>query len=85
MRRPPASFVQLGGPVQNHGHGCRIRLLHRSIDQKSLPVPAHVINEQIHAGDYLVGSGLEKCDWRARIERLSIVTGAAIIFPSEER
>ena len=38
------SFAQLGGPVENDGHGLGLQLLHGRVDQKSLIVPGHVIN-----------------------------------------
>ena len=43
----PASFVQLCGPVQNDGHGRGLCLLDLVVDKKSLPVPAHVVNEAV--------------------------------------
>ena len=63
-----ASFVQLRGPVQNDGHGRGLCLPDLRVDQKSLPVSAHVINEEVINWDWLPGSSLEKCDWRARIK-----------------
>jgi hypothetical protein len=39
------SFAQLRGPVQNHGHGCARRLFHLRINQKSLSLSIHVVDE----------------------------------------
>jgi hypothetical protein len=68
----PALSVQRCGPVENHGHGRSLCLFDLCINQKSLPVPAHILNEQVPTRKWLPRSGLEKCDGRAGIE---IVTG----------
>lgn len=41
---------------------------HLRVDQKSLSVPAHVINEQVKNWDWLPGSSLEKCCGRTSFE-----------------
>jgi hypothetical protein len=83
--RLPASFVQLRRPVLNHGHGCAVTLLHLRVNQKSLAIPAHVVDEQVIHQDGLPGCALEKDDGGTGIEMSPVVTGAAIIFPSKER
>jgi hypothetical protein len=79
------SFVQLCRPVQDDRHRLGLPLFYWRDDQKSLAVLAHVINEKVINWDWLPWAGLEKCDWRAGIEIGPVVTGVAIILPSEDR
>src|SRR6267154_1973454 len=65
---PLGSFIQLCCPVQYDRHRCAPCLLQFRIDQESLPVSAHVINEEVIDRDWLPRSHLEKCKWRAGIE-----------------
>ena len=64
----PTLSVQLCGPVHNHRHRLCLRLLDLCIDEKSLAVAAHVVDEHVHGRDPLPGSCLEECDRRASIE-----------------
>jgi len=56
-----ASLVQLCRPVQDHGHGRSLGFVHWSDDQKSLAVPADVIDKHVIDWDWLPGSGVKKC------------------------
>jgi len=42
-----ASFVRLRRPVEEDGHGVSVGLVDWRIDQKALPIAAHVINKQV--------------------------------------
>src|SRR5215470_12437964 len=63
-----ASFIQLGGPVENDRHRLRLGLLDWCDDQKSLTVPADIVNEQVIDWDWLPGIGLKKGHRRAGIK-----------------
>ena len=70
MCQPPASFVQLCGPVKDDGHGLGLCLFHLCVNQEALPVAAHVIDEQFRAGGSLPGvagkraTGVPDRSWR---------------------
>src|SRR5271170_422166 len=52
-------FIELGGPVQDDRHGRGLGLLDLREDQKSLPVSANVINEEVPTRSWLPEIGLE--------------------------
>jgi hypothetical protein len=52
-------FIEFRGPVQDDRHGRGLALLDVGEDQKSLPVSANVISEEVPTRSWLPESGLE--------------------------
>ncbi len=85
LKTRPLLFVQLCRPVKSDGHGHVLALLDRCIDQKTLAIAAHVVDELIIGRDWLPRIRLKEQAARTHRNWPQSSPGTAIVFRADER